>query len=97
MATTTIEIECVPGTTEIYATAAGGSGTASGSPYTPSQISGYLHSFNIPDNITGRWYFGAGDAEGNLGYRIIDNMIDAAITYAVSGDDTTTDDQYEAF
>ena len=82
MADTVIELLAVPGTTVVYMTSAGGSGTAAAS-YTPTQIAGYLHSITVPEALTGRWYVGAGHVDGFSGYRIISALTDSDDTFGL--------------
>ena len=80
MAATVIEFLCVPGQTTAYLTAAGGTGTAAVS-YPITQIAGYLHKITVAEALLGRWYLGVGNAAGDFGNRIIDALVDSAVTF----------------
>ena len=93
MASTVIELECVPGTTTAYMEAAGGSGSAAAS-YATTQIAGYLHKITVTEALTGRWMLKAGDTNGSFGYRLINALTDTAETFSVVTTETLqgTDD-----
>ena len=93
IATTTIEILCRVGTTQIYAQAlpAGndsviGSGTATGSPYTPSQVAGQIHTISVTDALVGRWLFTGSDTDGTDGITEVLNLTDTAERFSLGED-----------
>lgn len=88
MASTIIHIACEPGTTDVYATSVGGSGSAASS-YTPTQLAGRLHKITVSQNLTGDWYFGAGNADGDRGWRVVYGLTNEAKTYTLTLDNET--------